>query len=128
MIVALAVIGAVVGGLGAAGVGAGLAMAEALARSRRRAALIALGSMGGGAIGAIAHLIGRWTLEGVFGRDLASVGGGLEGLALGAAAGLGYALSTGTGPGRRNGGAARHGPRARRPWSPGSRARSWPWR
>ena len=99
VVVALAVIGVIVGGLGAAGVGAGLAMAEALARSRRRTALVLLGSIGGGAIGAIAHWIGRWTLEGVFGRDLASVGGGLEGLALGAAAGLGYALSAGTGAG-----------------------------
>jgi len=99
VIVALAVIGGIVGGLGAAGVGAGLAMAEALARSHRRTALVVLGSIGGGAVGAIAHLIGRWTLEGVFGRDLASVGGGLEGLGLGAAAGLGYALSAGTGAG-----------------------------
>jgi hypothetical protein len=44
--------------------------------------------MGGGVVGAIAHWIGRWTREGVFGRDMASVGGGLEGLGLGAAARL----------------------------------------
>jgi DNA-binding winged helix-turn-helix (wHTH) protein len=99
VVVALAVIGGIVGGLGAAGVGAGLAMAEALARSRRRTALVALGSVGGGAVGAIAHLMGRWTLEGVFGHDLAFAGGGPEGLGLGAAAGLGYALSAGTGAG-----------------------------
>ena len=99
VMVALPVIGGIVGGVGAAGVGAGLAMAEALARSHRGTALVALGSIGGGAVGAIAHWIGRWTLEGVFGRDLASVGGGLEGLGLGAAAGLGYALSAGTGAG-----------------------------
>lgn len=92
--VAIALIGAMVGGLGAAGVGAGLAIAEALARSFRGAALAVFGALGGGGIGWIAHLLGSWTLEGVFGHDLSRVGGGLEGVALGAAAGLGYALST----------------------------------
>ena len=92
--VALALIGAVIGWLGAAGVGAGLAVAEALARSYRFAALVALGALGGGAIGATAHLLGRWTLEDMFGHDLSSVGGGFEGLLMGGAAGLGYALST----------------------------------
>jgi DNA-binding winged helix-turn-helix (wHTH) protein len=95
VIVALAFIGALVGGLGAAGIGAGLAAAEALARSRRGLALVALGAAGGGAVGAAVHLLGGLTLEGVFGGyDLSAVGGGPEGLALGAAAGLGYALTT----------------------------------
>ena len=92
--VALALVGAVVGAIGAAGVGAGLAVAETLARSFRGAALVSLGALGGGAFGAVAHMAGRWTLEGVFGGDLQAVGGGMEGLALGAAAGLGYALAT----------------------------------
>jgi hypothetical protein len=92
--VALALVGAAIGGVGAAGVGAGLAAAEALARSARAAALVALGAFGGGAVGAVAHLLGRWTLESVFGGDLSSVGGGFEGLLLGGAAGLGYALAT----------------------------------
>ena len=87
--VALALVGALVGGLGAAGVGAGLAIAEALARSFRGAALIALGALGGGLVGSLAHLVGRWTLEGLFGGDLSAVGGGVEGMGLGAAAGLG---------------------------------------
>ena len=47
VIVPLALVGALVGGLGAAGVGAGLAMAEALARSLRGLALVALGALGG---------------------------------------------------------------------------------
>jgi hypothetical protein len=95
IIVALAFIGALIGGLGAAGVGAGLAAAETLARSRRGLALVALGAAGGGAIGMLAHLLGGLMLEGVFGGyDLSAVGGGPEGLALGAAAGLGYALTT----------------------------------
>ncbi|HEY2943148.1 MAG TPA: winged helix-turn-helix domain-containing protein [Vicinamibacteria bacterium] len=92
--VTLALVGAIVGGLGAAGVGAGLAAAEAVARSRRGAALVLAGAAGGSAIGMLSNLVGRWALEGLFGRELPDVGGGLEGLAIGAAAGLGYALAT----------------------------------
>jgi transcriptional regulator HilA, main transcriptional regulator of SPI1 len=92
--VTLALVGAIVGGLGAAGVGAGLAAAESVARSLRGPALVLAGAVGGGAIGAVSNLVGRWVLEGLFGRELSAVGGGLEGLALGAAAGLGYALAT----------------------------------
>lgn len=94
VVVPLALVGAVVGGLGAAGVGAGLAMAEALARSLRGLSLVALGALGGAVVGFAAHVIGRWTLAALFGQDLWMVGGGLEGLGLGAAAGLGYALAT----------------------------------
>lgn len=94
VLVPLLVVGAAIGGVGAAGVGAGLAAAEALARSMRGVALVALGALGGGAVGALAHTLGRLTLEGVFGRDLSAVGGGFEGFVIGAAAGLGYALST----------------------------------
>jgi DNA-binding winged helix-turn-helix (wHTH) protein len=94
VVVALGLVGAVVGGLGAAGVGAGLAAAEALVRSFRSLALVVFGGLGGAAIGAVASRLGRWTLEGIFGRDLPAVGGGFEGLVIGAAAGLGYALST----------------------------------
>ena len=91
---ALALIGAAVGGLGAAGVGAGLATAEALARSFRSAALVLCGALGGGGIGALAHLLGRWTIDDLFGHDLSAVGGGFEGVIIGAAAGLGYAITT----------------------------------
>jgi DNA-binding winged helix-turn-helix (wHTH) protein len=90
----LAVVGAIVGGVGAAGVGAGLAAAEAVARSWRGPALVMAGAVGGGSIGALANLVGRWLLEGLFGRELSAVGGGIEGLGIGAAAGLGYALAT----------------------------------
>ncbi|MGH9867124.1 MAG: hypothetical protein ACREAA_03030, partial [Candidatus Polarisedimenticolia bacterium] len=91
---ALGVVAAILGGVGAAGVGAGLAIAEALSRSRRGVALTVCGALGGGAIGAAAHLLGRWTLEDIFGHDLSAVGGGLEGTVIGASAGLGYALGT----------------------------------
>jgi len=92
--VAFALVGAFVGGLGAAGVGAGLAIAEALARSARGLALVICGALGGGAIGGLTHIVGRWTLEDIFGHPLSAVGGGFEGLVIGGAAGLGYALST----------------------------------
>ena len=92
--VTLALVGVIVGGLGAAGVGAGLAAAEAVARSLRGPALVLAGAVGGGTVGATSNLVGRWVLEGLFGRELSAVGGGLEGLAIGAAAGLGYALAT----------------------------------
>jgi len=91
--VALSLVGAAIGAIGAAGVGAGLAAAETLARSFRGPALVAGGALGGGIVGVTVHLLGRLTLEGIFGHDLSTVGGGFEGILLGGAAGLGYALS-----------------------------------
>jgi DNA-binding winged helix-turn-helix (wHTH) protein len=90
----LGLLGTAVGGLGAAGVGAGLAAAEVLARSFRGVALVVLGALGGGAVGAGAHLLALWTIQGLFGGDLSPTAGGFEGLVLGAACGLGYALTT----------------------------------
>jgi DNA-binding winged helix-turn-helix (wHTH) protein len=92
--VVLALLGMSVAGLGAAGVGAGLAVAEALFRSLRRLPLAIFGALGGGLVGALAHLVGQWTVQGLFGRDLQPVAGGLEGLVIGGAVGLGYALAT----------------------------------
>jgi DNA-binding winged helix-turn-helix (wHTH) protein len=66
VLIALGVVGLVIGGVGAAGVGAGLAAAESLFRSFRGGALVLLGALGGGAVGAAAHLFGRLTLEGLF--------------------------------------------------------------
>ena len=89
----LAVIGAACGATGGAGVGAGLSVAEAAFRSRRMLALVAGGALGGGLVGIAAQWLSRWTLAALVGVHL-DVGGGLEGLAIGAAAGLGYAAST----------------------------------
>jgi DNA-binding winged helix-turn-helix (wHTH) protein len=102
----LGLLGLAVGGLGAAGVGAGLAAAEILVRSFRGPALVLFGALGGGAVGAGAHLLALWTIQGLFGRDLSPTAGGFEGLVLGGAAGLGYALAT---PRREGGMAAPHG-------------------
>jgi DNA-binding winged helix-turn-helix (wHTH) protein len=89
--VVLGLVGAGVGAIGGLGVGTGLAVGES--RRRRPLALAVFGALGGGAVGLAASLAGRWTVEGLFGRPIPPVGGGIEGLAIGAAAGLAYALS-----------------------------------
>ncbi len=99
IVLALAIVGAVAGTVGAGGVGAGLAGAEALARSQRLLALVVCGALGGVFAGVIARLASRAVLISVFGRDISGIGGGIEGLVLGAAAGLGYGLATARLPG-----------------------------
>jgi DNA-binding winged helix-turn-helix (wHTH) protein len=99
VIVALALVGGIAGAIGAAGIGAGLATAEALARSGRALALTVCGAAGGALAGGVAHILTRAVLAGMFGRDVTSIGGAVEGLVLGAAAGLAYGLSTAPLPG-----------------------------
>jgi DNA-binding winged helix-turn-helix (wHTH) protein len=94
VLVALPLVGGAIGATGAAGVAAGLCCAEVLVRSRRGLALVLFGAAGGGAVGVAAHGVGSLALRGLFGQDLSPVAGGLEGLVLGAATGLGYALAT----------------------------------
>lgn len=94
ILLALPLFGSVVGAVGAAGVAMGLCLAEATIRSARGVAL-AIGGMSGGALaGGLAHLLGRYTIEGLFGRDLSPVAGGFEGAVIGLAASVGYALAT----------------------------------
>ncbi len=101
-VVALVALGAVAGFTGAAGVAAGIASAEALARSRRGLAIVAGGAIGGLLIGAVVQVVATWTLANLFGLQV-RVGGAGEGLCLGAAIGAGYAATTR----RREGGIAR---------------------
>lgn len=89
----LAVIGGVCGALGGAGVGAGLALAEPHARSQRVGACTAGAALGGGIAGVAVQWMARWGLAALVGVDI-EVGGGLEGVVIGGAAGLGYALAT----------------------------------
>lgn len=89
----LALVGACCGAAGAAGVGAGLSVAESTVRSSRTIALICGASLGGGLAGSAVQWLGRWSLAALVGVDVA-IGGGLEGLAIGGAAGLGYSLAT----------------------------------
>lgn len=89
----LAVIGGCCGAAGGAGVGAGLSVAESVARSRRAVILVCGAALGGGAAGLVAQWLGRWSLAALVGVK-GAVGGSLEGLAIGGAAGLGYSLAT----------------------------------
>jgi len=89
----LAVIGAGCGALGGAGVGAGLAFAEAAAPAPRAFALACGGALGGGLVGAAVQWLTRWGLDALVGLDV-RVGGGLEGVAIGGAAGLAFAIAT----------------------------------
>jgi hypothetical protein len=63
-------------------------------RSRRRLALLVGGALGGGLVGLAAEWLSRWSLATLVGLHV-DVGGGLDGLVIGAAAGLAYASVTG---------------------------------
>jgi hypothetical protein len=89
----LAVIGGGCAAAGGAGVSTGLSVAESIARSRRALALVAGAAAGGGLVGFGAQWMSRWGLAALVGLHV-EVGGGVEGLAIGAAAGLGYAATT----------------------------------
>ena len=89
----LAAIGTICGGVAGAGIGAGLAVAESVLRSWRTAGTIAGGAIGGGLVGLGIQLLGGWTLEILEGVS-PPVGGGFEGLVIGASAAFGYALAT----------------------------------
>jgi hypothetical protein len=102
LLLGLGLVGALMGGLGAAGVGSGLAAGEALVRSWRTPTLIALGAAGGGLVGALARRLADALVEGLFAVPALDLAGGVEGTVIGAAAGLGYGLSTS----RANGGMA----------------------
>jgi DNA-binding winged helix-turn-helix (wHTH) protein len=96
---ALAAIGAFAGAVGAGGIGAGLAAAEALARAHRGAALVTCGALSGAVTAAFADVVLRALLDSLFAVQLAQTSGALDGLVLGAAAGGGYALATPQPPG-----------------------------
>jgi DNA-binding winged helix-turn-helix (wHTH) protein len=89
----LAAIGGTCGALGGAGVGAGIALSEAVARSWRLPAVVCGAAAGGGLVGTLAQWLGRWTLSALVGVQL-HIGGGIEGVVIGGAAGLGYVLAT----------------------------------
>jgi DNA-binding winged helix-turn-helix (wHTH) protein len=89
----LAVIGGACGALGGAGVGAGLAFAEAATRSYRLLALSAAAALGGAIVGGAVQWLSRGALAALVGMDL-PIGGALEGVVIGGSAGLGYAIAT----------------------------------
>ena len=107
----LVLVGAGAGAVGGLGVGAGLAFAESSSRLRNAVGLTIGAAAGGAAIGMAVQWLMRWSLAAVVGLNL-PIGGAVEGLVIGAAAGVGYAIARrhkGT-PLRRSG---RPGPAAR---------------
>jgi DNA-binding winged helix-turn-helix (wHTH) protein len=89
----LAAIGGGCGAIGGAGVAAGLSVAEAVARSMRGVALIVGAAVGGALVGWAVQWLARWSLLAIVGVRI-ETGGGIEGLIIGASAGLGYAIGT----------------------------------
>jgi DNA-binding winged helix-turn-helix (wHTH) protein len=89
----LMVIGLCSGAFGGAGVAAGVSVAEAVARSNRSLALIACAAFGGGFVGVMVQWLARWSLATIVGVHI-DTGGGVEGLVIGGAAGIGYAIGT----------------------------------
>jgi DNA-binding winged helix-turn-helix (wHTH) protein len=89
----LAAIGAGCGAVGGAGIGYGISAAEATARSQRAIVIVFGAALGGAVVGSVVQWLGRLSLSTLVGVHV-SIGGGLEGLVLGAAAGVGYALAT----------------------------------
>ena len=107
----LVLVGAGAGAVGGLGVGAGLAFAESSSRLRNAVGLTIGAAAGGAAIGMAVQWLMRWSLAAVVGLNL-PIGGAVEGLVIGAAAGVGYAIARrhkGTPPGR----SGRLGPAAR---------------
>jgi DNA-binding winged helix-turn-helix (wHTH) protein len=88
----LMMIGGGCGAIGGAGVGAGLLVGEASTRSRRDIALIAGAALGGTIVGFAIQWLTRWSLAALVGLSF-ETGGGLEGLIIGGAAGVGYAIA-----------------------------------
>ena len=89
----LAAIGAVCGMAGAAGVGAGLSVAEVLAGTARTAFLVLGAAVGGALSGGVTQVMAHWTLQAIAGMGVA-IGGLVEGLAIGGGVGAGYAWAT----------------------------------
>jgi DNA-binding winged helix-turn-helix (wHTH) protein len=88
----LVLVGAGAGAVGGLGVGAGLAVAESSSRLRNAVGLTIGGAAGGAVIGMAVQWLMRWSLAALVGLRL-PIGGAVEGLAMGAAAGVGYAIA-----------------------------------
>ena len=93
-VLALALLGFVIGGIGGLGVGFGLSFAESLIRRSRAAFLAVAGAISGALIGGLAHAAVAETFTALFGRLPQAFGGAYEGLWIGAFVGFGYGLST----------------------------------
>ena len=88
----LALVGAGAGAVGGLGVGAGLAFAESSSRLRTAVGLTIGAAAGGAATGMAVQWLMRWSLAALVGLAL-PIGGAFEGLVIGAAVGIGYAIA-----------------------------------
>jgi DNA-binding winged helix-turn-helix (wHTH) protein len=88
----LATIGAASGALGGGGVAAGIAVATRFQPARPALAAVAGGAAGGLLVGSLVQWLASWTLAAVVGISV-SLGGAVEGVLLGGAAGAGLALT-----------------------------------
>lgn len=88
----LLLVGAAAGAAGGLGVGAGLAFAESSSRLRNIAGLTIGGAVGGAVIGIAVQWLLHWSLAVLVGLTV-PIGGGVDGLVIGAAAGIGYAIA-----------------------------------
>lgn len=91
----LAVIGGVCGAIGAGGVAGGLALADRFGDLPRGFAVVGGTAVGGGLVGLAVQSLVTGMLNALLGLDLA-VGGGLEGVVIGAAAGAGLMADRGS--------------------------------
>jgi DNA-binding winged helix-turn-helix (wHTH) protein len=97
----LALVGGGAGAAGGLGVGAGIAVAESSSRLRNAGGLTLGAAAGGAIIGLAVQWLMRWSLAAVVGLDQ-PIGGAFEGVFLGAAAGVGYAVARRLAPGGRS--------------------------
>ena len=90
----LAVIGGACGALGGGGVGLGLSVADAQTGLPPTVGHIIGGAVGGGLVGATVQWLAWWSLSALLGIHV-PIGGGVEGIVIGAAAGGAYTLAGG---------------------------------
>jgi len=88
----LVLVGTGAGAVGGLGVGAGLAFAESSSRLRNAVGLTIGAAAGGAAVGMAVQWLMRWSLAALVGVNL-PIGGAVEGLVIGAAAGAGFAIA-----------------------------------
>lgn len=89
----LAVIGGACGAIGGGGIGMGMSVADTSARAQGALAQIAGAAVGGGIVGVSVQWLATWALASLLGLNV-PIGGGLEGVLIGAAAGAGCAMAT----------------------------------
>jgi DNA-binding winged helix-turn-helix (wHTH) protein len=93
----LCTLGAAIGAWGGGLVGAGIAVGDSRTVPARLLGTVALGAAGGGFAGAVGHALVGWAMSELLGREVTALGGALEGVVLGGAVALGFALAARTG-------------------------------